>query len=62
MSLQNYEDDEERIDNITAELPELLTLKLKQNMILGVPVAKYDVVKKLAYLEYVDGKKEYVEN
>ena len=28
----------------------------------GVPVAKYDLPQRKAYLEYSDGRKEYIEN
>jgi DNA-damage-inducible protein J len=33
---------------------------IKSNQQKGAPVAKYDVVEKLAYLELVDGTKEYL--
>ena len=33
---------------------------IKSSQQMGLPVAKYDVVKKQAYLEYTDGIREYV--
>jgi len=46
---------------LTEKFRMAVKLELKKKKILGIPIAKYDVKRKKAYLEYADGRKEYAE-
>lgn len=48
-------------DELSERFKEIVDLENKLKNIKGVPVAKYDKTLKKAYLEYPDGRKEYVD-
>ena len=47
-------------DELTVRFKESIRIDNEIRKIKGLPVAKYDKVTKRAYLEYPDGRKEYV--
>lgn len=47
-------------DELTERFKESIRIDNEIRKIKGLPVAKYDNVQKKAYLEYPDGRKEYV--
>lgn len=49
---------DDELDEVFAEAAKLIIEKKKLK---GVPIAGYDVEKKLAYVEYPDGRKVYAE-
>jgi hypothetical protein len=49
---------EEQLDNVFVEGAKLLIAKKKLK---GVPISRYDMEKKKAYLEYPDGRRVYAE-
>ena len=48
-------EDDEQFKNIQQGV----RLQVKLNQLKGTPVAKFDAKKKLPYLEYPDGRREY---
>jgi hypothetical protein len=46
-------------DELTERFKEAIRIDNEIKKIKGVPIAGYDTVNKLAYLEYPDGKREY---
>ncbi len=48
-------------DELTERFKESIRIDNEIRRIKGLPVAKYDKVEKRAYLEYPDGRREYVE-
>ncbi len=48
-------------DELSKRFNEVLELENKLKGIKGVPVAKFDKELKKAYLEYPDGRREYVD-
>ena len=49
---------EDELDEVFKEAAKLIIEKKKLK---GVPIAKYDLEKKQAYMEYPDGRKVYAE-
>lgn len=47
-------------EELTERFKESIRIDNEIRMIKGLPVAKYDKVNKKAYLEYPDGRREYV--
>ena len=47
-------------DELTRRFVEGVRLENEKKWLLGAPVAGYDSESKSAYLEYADGRKEYV--
>jgi hypothetical protein len=48
-------------DELTKRFEEAVRIENEIKKIKGHPIAKYDYTKKAPYLEYPDGRKEYVE-
>ena len=48
-------------EELTARFKESIRLDDEERRIKGLPVARYDDETKRAYLEYPDGRREYVE-
>ena len=48
-------------DELTRRFQESVRIENEIKKIKGLPIAKYDFSKKRPYLEYPDGRKEYVE-
>ena len=46
--------------NVTSAFTASVTNEINANQQRGLPIARYDAAKKLAYLESVDGTREYV--
>lgn len=46
-------------DELTERFKEAIRIDNEIKRIKGVPIAGYDLGKKLAYLEYPDGRREY---
>lgn len=46
-------------DELTERFKEAICIDNEIKRIKGVPIAGYDLEKKLAYLEYPDGRREY---
>ena len=46
-------------DELTKRFEEAVRIENEIKKIKGQPIAKYDYEKKVAYLEYPDGRKEY---
>lgn len=46
-------------DELTERFKEAIRIDNEIKRIKGVPIAGYDIEKKLAYLEYPDGRREY---
>lgn len=47
-------------DEITRRFKEAIRIDEEIRAVQGIPQARYDEEKKCAYLEYADGRKEYV--
>ena len=47
-------------EELTHRFKESIRLDDEERKIKGLPVARYDVQEKKAYLEYPDGRREYV--
>ncbi len=47
-------------EELTIRFKESIRLDNEERKIKGLPIAKYDDEKKCAYLEYPDGRREYV--
>ena len=47
-------------DELTHRFKESIRIDNEVRKIKGLPVAKYDIITKKAYLEYPDGRREYV--
>ena len=48
-------------EEMTRRFVEAVRLDIEKSKIMGLPIARYDVETKQAYLEYPDGRREYVE-
>ncbi|WP_418627414.1 hypothetical protein [Anaerosinus sp.] len=48
-------------EELTKRFQEAVRIENEIKKIKGLPIAKYDFDKKAPYLEYPDGRKEYVE-
>ncbi|WIW70652.1 hypothetical protein [Anaerosinus gibii] len=48
-------------EELTKRFQEAVRIENEIKKIKGLPIAKYDFAKKAPYLEYPDGRKEYVE-
>lgn len=48
-------------DELTERFKEAIRIDNEIKRIKGVPIAGYDTEKKVAYLEYPDGRREYAE-
>lgn len=48
-------------DELTLRFREAVRIENEIKIIKGLPVAKYDHEKKLPYIEYPDGRREYAE-
>ena len=46
-------------DPMTASFKQSVRLAIAEDKARNIPIAKYDTKKKVAYLEYSDGRKEY---
>jgi len=46
-------------DELTKRFEEAVRIENEIKKIKGQPIAKYDYIKKVPYLEYPDGRKEY---
>jgi hypothetical protein len=46
-------------DELTKRFKEAIRIENEIKKIRGLPIAKYDVLKKAPYLEYPDGRREY---
>lgn len=46
-------------DELTERFKEAIRIENEIKKVKGVPIAGYDVEKKLAFLEYPDGKRKY---
>jgi len=51
----------DRVAEMEREFQKTVTLEIDRNRAAGYPIALYDMVKKCAYLEYPDGRREYVD-
>lgn len=54
------DDDYDPDDELQEKFVKAVELAILKKKIKGVPVAKYDAVNKRAYIEYSDGRVEYV--
>lgn len=50
-----------RRDWMTKSFSNSMSMAIKHQKDNGLPVARYDIDKKMAYLEYPDGSRKYVE-
>ena len=51
----------DRVAEMEREFQKAVDLEIDRNRAAGYPIALYDKVKKCAYLEYPDGRREYVD-
>ena len=49
-------------DDLTERFKEVISLENKLKNIKGLPIACYDKQQKRAYLEYPDGRREYIDD
>ena len=49
-------------EELTERFREAIRIDNEIKRIKGVPISRYDVERKMAYLEYPDGRREYQEN
>ena len=49
-------------EELTERFREAIRIDNEIKRIKGVPISHYDMEKKMAYLEYPDGRREYQEN
>lgn len=47
-------------DEMIRRMRGLIRLEIDRNKLLGLPIAGYDADSRTAYIEYSDGKREYV--
>jgi len=47
-------------DEMIRRMRGLIRLEIDRNKLLGLPIAGYDTGSRTAYIEYSDGKREYV--